>query len=517
MKNKIALFTTIALTMFLGACSNDDVIPEVVKPEPEVVVPEDTVRTISLEIDMPDDPTTRLTLNERGDRTIEVLWEELDEIQLAFVRQLPNGKYQTSLVLVYAETLSEGGKRAHFPITPPTGWTSWTLYGVYAGQYIATALSGEGNKPILQLPQVTENATSLNLEDSSIEKRGDAAMYFKKEMTSADPNALVTFKHLGSIFNITIVNNAATAITDINKKVKLNGIRSTGWAYNHSGIGQFDLVSETFLKPVIASGDEIRFTPPVTELPGNGGTMRVWGWYPASLPGKNWPELELELNYQKTATRSVYNMPPRNTPSKVGMNYSFYAVWDGTGLYFTDNTYTIPTTNELFFSEYVDGPVNEKYLEILNGTGTSIANLSTDNYTVELYRDGATTVSETLTLSDTLNNSKVIIIKNPAATELTSVGGIRIINSDVADFDGNDAIVLKKNGTIIDIIGRIGEDPGTAWTASATLTTEGKTLRRKPKVYTGVTANPSSGFPTLATEWISYDAQYIYLGAHILQ
>ena len=34
-------------------------------------------------------------------------------------------------------------------------------------------------------------------------------------------------------------------------------------------------------------------------------------------------------------------------------------------------------------------------------------------------------------------------------------------------FNGNDAITLPKNGTIIDIIGKIGENPGDAWTDDA--------------------------------------------------
>ena len=30
--------------------------------------------------------------------------------------------------------------------------------------------------------------------------------------------------------------------------------------------------------------------------------------------------------------------------------------------------------------------------------------------------------------------------------------------------NGNDAMVLTNNGDIIDVIGKVGEDPGTAWT-----------------------------------------------------
>ena len=36
-------------------------------------------------------------------------------------------------------------------------------------------------------------------------------------------------------------------------------------------------------------------------------------------------------------------------------------------------------------------------------------------------------------------------------------------------FNGNDAVSLLKNQEIVDIIGRIGEDPGMAWTDDATI------------------------------------------------
>ena len=34
-------------------------------------------------------------------------------------------------------------------------------------------------------------------------------------------------------------------------------------------------------------------------------------------------------------------------------------------------------------------------------------------------------------------------------------------------FNGDDAMTLEKNGTIVDIFGKVGEDPGGAWTDDA--------------------------------------------------
>src|SRR5690606_9498299 len=69
-------------------------------------------------------------------------------------------------------------------------------------------------------------------------------------------------------------------------------------------------------------------------------------------------------------------------------------------------------------------------------------------------------------------------------------------------FNGDDALALWKvsTGSYVDIFGSIGHDPGTEW-GSGLLSTADNTLRRKSSVMGGVTTNPGSGFPTLATEW----------------
>ena len=45
-------------------------------------------------------------------------------------------------------------------------------------------------------------------------------------------------------------------------------------------------------------------------------------------------------------------------------------------------------------------------------------------------------------------------------------------------FNGDDAILLRKNGVVIDSIGQLGFDPGTEWGSGLTSTAD-NTLRRK--------------------------------------
>ncbi|MCL9769714.1 endonuclease [Flavobacterium sp. HXWNR69] len=154
------------------------------------------------------------------------------------------------------------------------------------------------------------------------------------------------------------------------------------------------------------------------------------------------------------------------------------------------------TATDLFFSEYVEGSSNNKYLEIFNGTGASV-NLA--NYEILLYANGVSIPNSTNVLSGTLNHGSVLVLRNGSANLL---GTLSYPISTATAFNGDDALVLfnKSTSTIVDVFGRVGEDPGTAWT-SGVLTTVDKTLVRKSTIMSGVTVNPSSGFPTLATQW----------------
>lgn len=169
--------------------------------------------------------------------------------------------------------------------------------------------------------------------------------------------------------------------------------------------------------------------------------------------------------------------------------------------------------SDLFFSEYVEGSSFEKYIEIYNPT-TGTVDLS--DYELRLYTNGAGTASQTLILSGTLTSGGTIVVRNGSATGFT--GGI--VSSIVVNHNGDDAFELYKISTsaTVDIFGRIGNDPGTAWTATG-LSTADRTLRRKSSVASGITVNPSgtgpTAFTTLETEWDGYPINDVSgLGSH---
>ncbi|MFM7900675.1 MAG: lamin tail domain-containing protein, partial [Bacteroidota bacterium] len=158
----------------------------------------------------------------------------------------------------------------------------------------------------------------------------------------------------------------------------------------------------------------------------------------------------------------------------------------------------INAPTDLLISEYVEGSGNNKCIEIYNGTNNAI-NLATGGYQLRLYFNGATTFT-TVALTGTVAPGGTHLVCNTSST--APFLALANQTSGSMTYNGDDAVVLFKTSgnQIVDIFGRIGEDPGTSWISSA-LSTENQTLRRKSTVTAGVTTNPASGFPTLANQW----------------
>jgi hypothetical protein len=169
---------------------------------------------------------------------------------------------------------------------------------------------------------------------------------------------------------------------------------------------------------------------------------------------------------------------------------------------------SVPT--DLIFSEYVEGNSNNKAIELYNGTGQPI-NLSA--YTIELYANGAISPNSKFTLASiNLGSGKTYVIVNTqSVADLKSKADLT--NGGVTTFNGDDALVLKKGTAIIDSIGQVGKDPGTAW--GTTVSTLDQTLVRKSNITSGDT-NPTDSFDP-ALEWNGHPTDtFTYLGSHTM-
>ncbi len=171
---------------------------------------------------------------------------------------------------------------------------------------------------------------------------------------------------------------------------------------------------------------------------------------------------------------------------------------------------------DLYFSKYGEGSSNNKFLEIYNGTGTAV---DLSNYSIELYANGAATASntQTFTAGTMIASGDVYVLRNSSAA-LTAILNASDISSSVCNFNGDDAVALKKLGAVLDVIGQIGTDPGSSWpVAGTTVGTVDHTLIRKLSVCSPNAVNLSS-FGTDATnsEWIVYaiDGELGQLGSY---
>ncbi|WP_319946926.1 immunoglobulin-like domain-containing protein [Paenibacillus caseinilyticus] len=166
-----------------------------------------------------------------------------------------------------------------------------------------------------------------------------------------------------------------------------------------------------------------------------------------------------------------------------------------------------PVGADLIFSEYVEGTSNNKAIEIFNPSGAPI---ELSGYSVELYANGATAPTNKLDLSGTLAAGDVYVIANSSAS--AAILAAADITSTVTFFNGDDALVLKKNGVVIDVIGQVGADPGSEWGSGLT-STQDNTIRRSPGTLTGDT-NASDAFDP-AAGWNGYPVDtFDGLGQH---
>lgn len=161
---------------------------------------------------------------------------------------------------------------------------------------------------------------------------------------------------------------------------------------------------------------------------------------------------------------------------------------------------------DLFISEYVEGTSNNKALEFFNPSGATI-DLSAAGYTIEIYFNGSSSPGQTINLSGSVPAGGVFVIAHSSASGFTSDQ-----TSGVLQFNGDDAIVLKKAGAVVDSFGQVGVDPGSAWTSGG-VTTRNETLRRNASVVEGDVLANDSFDPSI--EWAAAGLdEFSGLGSH---
>jgi predicted extracellular nuclease len=168
------------------------------------------------------------------------------------------------------------------------------------------------------------------------------------------------------------------------------------------------------------------------------------------------------------------------------------------------------STSDLFMSEYVEGSGNNKAIELYNPTAAA---LDLSAYTLRMYANGSTTATNSLTLSGTLSPGATwVVAHGSAVSTLLARANQTIAGGGIANFNGDDAMTLEKNGVVIDRFGQLGVDPGAFWSGAA-VQTQDRTLRRKPQIKGGDNQATAPFDPSLQWDSTGVDT-FDGLGSH---
>ena len=173
--------------------------------------------------------------------------------------------------------------------------------------------------------------------------------------------------------------------------------------------------------------------------------------------------------------------------------------------------------SDLFISEYSEGSANNKAMEFYNPTGTAI---NMNNYRLVRYSNGSAIGTDSTDLVGTINPGATFVIANgtgvTSGTTSTSPACSPTLQALAQQLDhaypnptamnGDDALVLVKISPYkrLDIFGKIGEQPTTAWSDVAPYDgtvgkwwTKDHSMQRKASVQMGVSTNPTGFNPKL--------------------
>lgn len=164
---------------------------------------------------------------------------------------------------------------------------------------------------------------------------------------------------------------------------------------------------------------------------------------------------------------------------------------------------------ELFISEYVEGTLNNKAIEIYNPTGAAV-DLAAGDYSIQMFFNGSPTAGLTIKLTGSIAAGEVHVVANSLAEP--AVLAVADQTNGSGWFNGDDAVMLRRAEAVVDSLGRAGTDPGTEW-GTGLVSTADNSLRRAATVCAGDPVvsdafDPSAQWAGFATD--TFDG----LGAH---
>ena len=185
-------------------------------------------------------------------------------------------------------------------------------------------------------------------------------------------------------------------------------------------------------------------------------------------------------------------------------------------------------TSSLFFSQYGEGSSNNKFLEIYNGTGSTV---NLNGYALAYVNNSPTVVGEyefwvDFSSGATIANGDVYVVAHSSADATILAATDQTLGSGLSNGDDGFKLVSGSEGTegvdftVIDVLGDFQGDPGSGWAVAGTSNgTKDKTLTRKSSVTSGNTNwTNSRGTNTSDSEWLvgAQDSGWSEIGSHVI-
>ena len=211
------------------------------------------------------------------------------------------------------------------------------------------------------------------------------------------------------------------------------------------------------------------------------------------------------VNFSQIASLGADNTSYTDNTVQLLSTYYYYVVAHNAGGN-SGNSNTVSGATEstggnatdLIISEYIEGSSFNKAIEIANFTGSTV---DLSDYTLKKETNGAGGWASDYVLSGTLAHGDVWVIANSAASATILAQADVSTGSAIVTFNGNDALGLFKNGTLIDMLGTLGSSANYA---------QDVTLVRKSSIN-----SPSATYVT--SQWDSYSTdEFSYLGSHTM-
>jgi hypothetical protein len=329
MRSKYFLWITIALLIIAG-CTKNGI--DIEQPTPDV-----EGGKIVLTASIPDEsPQTKVNLApETGTKNIIITWRVGDQAKFFFEQN--STIVEGALVELTTDDITMEGKEADFTVDIPEGINGQNPYTVYMTHGAESKLTVDG--------KILINVTPLEL--MPIADLHDVPVAGSVEVAGGASVGDIPLQHLGTLQCVTIKNSSAESVQFSLYLDLANWEVDNLWFYwigfdndyNPNSVPYYNLKSGQveYIEEEVTMPDEVL----ITIVPNDTKLLAQWIM---PVPDMHTPEIYIfhSMPGSQYAYSSYNTKSERSTAMQTGKVYHLYALWDGTDLFFTDNTFTPP-------------------------------------------------------------------------------------------------------------------------------------------------------------------------------